>query len=167
MKWIRPNGKPIGRNEPCPCRSGKKFKHCHLNKTETDMAPSGFTETVKEDTPRLVVMFKREGEQERFQWGMVGGMPLLSLIGCVARVQAELPMLEPGDTRYECPDSALVIAWDGKRFDWYVHKDIPVDSLVGMLETIKAALVGSNAARQQAAQQVGLVGPDGRPIRRM
>jgi uncharacterized protein YecA (UPF0149 family) len=20
-----------GRNEPCPCGSGKKFKHCHLN----------------------------------------------------------------------------------------------------------------------------------------
>ena len=21
--------KKIGRNEPCPCKSGKKFKHCH------------------------------------------------------------------------------------------------------------------------------------------
>ncbi len=21
--------KPVGRNEPCPCGSGKKFKHCH------------------------------------------------------------------------------------------------------------------------------------------
>ena len=20
---------PVGRNEPCPCGSGKKFKHCH------------------------------------------------------------------------------------------------------------------------------------------
>lgn len=20
----------VGRNEPCPCGSGKKFKHCHL-----------------------------------------------------------------------------------------------------------------------------------------
>lgn len=24
-----PMGK-IGRNEPCPCGSGKKFKHCHM-----------------------------------------------------------------------------------------------------------------------------------------
>jgi uncharacterized protein YecA (UPF0149 family) len=24
----------VGRNEPCPCGSGKKFKKCHLNKTE-------------------------------------------------------------------------------------------------------------------------------------
>lgn len=22
-------GPKIGRNEPCPCRSGRKFKHCH------------------------------------------------------------------------------------------------------------------------------------------
>lgn len=22
----------VGRNEPCPCGSGKKFKHCHLTK---------------------------------------------------------------------------------------------------------------------------------------
>jgi hypothetical protein len=21
----------VGRNEPCPCESGKKFKYCHLN----------------------------------------------------------------------------------------------------------------------------------------
>jgi preprotein translocase subunit SecA len=21
--------KKVGRNEPCPCGSGKKFKHCH------------------------------------------------------------------------------------------------------------------------------------------
>ena len=22
-------GKKVGRNEPCPCGSGKKYKHCH------------------------------------------------------------------------------------------------------------------------------------------
>ena len=25
----RYNGRVVGRNEPCPCNSGKKFKHCH------------------------------------------------------------------------------------------------------------------------------------------
>lgn len=25
---------PIGRNAPCPCGSGKKFKHCHLRKRD-------------------------------------------------------------------------------------------------------------------------------------
>lgn len=37
-KWIPMDLKPtpaqvkrgrVGRNEPCPCASGKKFKHCH------------------------------------------------------------------------------------------------------------------------------------------
>ncbi|MEO7938530.1 MAG: SEC-C metal-binding domain-containing protein [Burkholderiaceae bacterium] len=23
------NPRKVGRNEPCPCGSGKKFKHCH------------------------------------------------------------------------------------------------------------------------------------------
>jgi uncharacterized protein YecA (UPF0149 family) len=29
---VQLNRKPpkVGRNEPCPCGSGKKFKHCHL-----------------------------------------------------------------------------------------------------------------------------------------
>jgi len=22
-------GRKVGRNEPCPCGSGQKFKHCH------------------------------------------------------------------------------------------------------------------------------------------
>jgi len=26
---MTPSGKKIGRNQPCPCGSGKKFKHCH------------------------------------------------------------------------------------------------------------------------------------------
>jgi preprotein translocase subunit SecA len=23
------DGRKVGRNEPCPCGSGKKYKHCH------------------------------------------------------------------------------------------------------------------------------------------
>ena len=26
-------GRKVGRNELCPCGSGKKFKNCHMNKT--------------------------------------------------------------------------------------------------------------------------------------
>jgi preprotein translocase subunit SecA len=25
----RPRASPVGRNDPCPCGSGKKYKHCH------------------------------------------------------------------------------------------------------------------------------------------
>ena len=34
--WVGPNkqywrgGRKIGRNEQCPCKSGKKFKKCHV-----------------------------------------------------------------------------------------------------------------------------------------
>jgi len=29
---VQPNPHNVGRNSPCPCGSGKKFKHCHLGK---------------------------------------------------------------------------------------------------------------------------------------
>ncbi|MFN3270057.1 MAG: SEC-C metal-binding domain-containing protein, partial [Candidatus Kapaibacteriota bacterium] len=28
--------KSIGRNDPCPCGSGKKYKHCHGKKVSTN-----------------------------------------------------------------------------------------------------------------------------------
>ncbi len=135
---------------------------------------SKFTELVTQDTPRLVVMFKRPAPgQEQYQWGMVGRIPLLSLIGHLGRVQAELALLEPGDPRFDIPESALCLAFvrgsqqpEDWCFQWWVHQDIPRDSLAGMLETIKAALVDSQMAQQARNQQVGLLGPDGSPMRR-
>lgn len=126
-----------------------------------------FEETVKADTPRLVVMFQLRGGEEVFQWGMVGTMPLLSLVGCVARVQVELIHPCPQGP-HVCPQPALCIAWDAERrgFDYFVHPDIPAEPLVGMLETIKATLLGTHQARKAAAEQVGLLGPDGHPMRR-
>jgi hypothetical protein len=125
---------------------------------------SKFSDTVKQDTPRLVVMYNGDGGQERFQWGMVGQLPVLTLIGYMTRVQAELAFRTPD----ECDQVALVIAWDGsaRRFDYFVHDDIPVDSLVGMLEMIKAALIGSRVAQQAKDEQIGLYDATGQPIRR-
>jgi hypothetical protein len=124
---------------------------------------SKFTETVKQDTPRLVVMFRRDGDNEMFQWGMVGEMPILTLVGYIIRVQAELFFR----AAEECPEPALVIAWDvaARKFDWFVHQDIPVDSLVGMLETVKTVILSTHMARQAANQQM-ILGPDGLPARR-
>ena len=31
---IRNETPKIGRNDPCPCGSGKKYKKCHLNKND-------------------------------------------------------------------------------------------------------------------------------------
>ncbi len=127
-----------------------------------------FAEAMATNPPRLVILFQRGGDgAEHFQWGTEKVMPALSLIGAIIRVQAELPLLEPGDERHDCNPSALVLAWDAttRTVQWFVNKDIPIEPLVGMLEVIKASLVGSRLAQHAAAQQMRIVGPDGQPIR--
>ncbi len=51
-------------------------------------------------------------------------------------------------------------------FEWFIHPDIPVNAMCGMLELVKVAILSSQMARQQAAQQVQVLGPDGRPMPR-
>ena len=125
---------------------------------------STFTDTVQQDTPRLVVEYKREGKKDLFTWGVVGAIPLVKLVGCIVRVQAKIV----GDSWIdECEPLALVIAWDDRaeNFDVFCHPGIPEDSLVGMLEVVKATLLATHAARQAGAQQM-ILGPNGRPMSR-
>lgn len=124
---------------------------------------SKFSETVNNDTPRFVVMYTKEGDAEKFSWGVVGQIPILSLIGQISRVQTDLFFKAPD----ECPEQALVITWDAmtRTFNWFCHPAIPIESLVGMLETIKSTIVATHMARQIAAQQM-ILGPDGSPMRR-
>jgi SEC-C motif-containing protein len=44
--------KKIGRNEPCPCGSGKKFKHCHLGR-EDELVQEGTSEFTLEMSARI------------------------------------------------------------------------------------------------------------------
>lgn len=44
--------KKIGRNDPCPCGSGKKFKHCHLGK-EDELALNGMGEISMEMSEKI------------------------------------------------------------------------------------------------------------------
>lgn len=129
------------------------------------MDTTRFADVVKQDTPRMVVAFQRDGDKELYRWGVVGTMPVLSLVGCIGRVQAEI-----GGSRYpsvgrECPESALVVIWDEaeKKFDWFLHPSIPLDSLLGMLEIVKATLVATHMAHAESGR-AALVGPDGRPL---
>ena len=125
---------------------------------------SKFTNNVRQDTPRLVVMFGWAGDgSESFQWGIVGKIPLLTLLGCIVRVQGELSFRSPD----ECDQMALVVTWNEqtRKCEWYVHPDIPVDPLVGMLETIKEAILQSLLARRAANQKV-VLGADGQPYRK-
>ena len=46
----------IGRNDPCPCGSGKKFKHCCLGKessTTSDHGAAGTSETLRKELEGL------------------------------------------------------------------------------------------------------------------
>lgn len=127
---------------------------------------SKFEDVVTEDTPRLIVQHHCESgtNEEQYQWGIVGSIPILNLIGTIVRIQTELvcQFHEPE----QCPEMALVIAWHGDKrtVTWFIHPDIPIDSIVGMLDTIKATITATHKARQMAAQQV-ILGPDGRPMR--
>jgi hypothetical protein len=44
--------KKIGRNDPCPCGSGKKFKHCHLGR-EDELALNGMGEISMEMSQKI------------------------------------------------------------------------------------------------------------------
>lgn len=121
---------------------------------------------IEQNTPRLVVEFRRAANnEEQFKWGMIGKLPALSVIGYVTRVQAELAFRKPE----ECEQLALIIVWDeeSRVFDYCVHPDIPVDSLVGMLEMVKVKLVDARIATEMIQQQggVGLYGADGVRLR--
>lgn len=124
---------------------------------------SYFYEKVKQDTPRLVVEFKIEGGKELFQWGIVGQIPLLTVIGAVDRAQSGLHTA----TLKECPERGLVIAYDpeSRTFETFAHPDTPIESMIGMLEAIKETLVSTHMARAAANQQF-ILGPDGRPMGR-
>lgn len=130
---------------------------------------SRFTDTVKQETPRLVITYHRdETGMERFQWGVVGKIPLMSLIGALCRVQAVLPDVAGISDDHHCPEPALVITWDDdfRLYDWFVHPSVPVAALVGMMEVVKITVVMSQQGRQAGNQQFSILGPDGNPMRR-
>ena len=126
-----------------------------------------YEEVIATNPPRLVVLFQRGRDGgEQFQWGVVGGIPVLTMVGYIARVQADLIA---GGWVPECTHDvpALVIAWDAqhRELSHFVHPDIPTDSLVGMLEMVKSMLVASRMGQHTAAQKVEILGPDGKPMR--
>ena len=123
---------------------------------------SKYAETVHADTPRLVIKYDVVNGKQQFQWGVVGTIPMLDLIGAMVRVQVEMVSSPYVET---CPEPALVIAWDeaNRRLDCFVGTDIPNDPLVAMLELVKTMLVATHMA-QQRAMQTPILGPNGMPI---
>jgi len=75
--------KKIGRNDPCPCGSGKKFKHCHLGK-EDELTLEGIGEFSEEMSAKITalpnVWYGRSRE-------MTDGLDMEQLTGIVAGVK--------------------------------------------------------------------------------
>jgi len=104
--------KTVGRNDPCPCGSGKKYKKCHLEADRAVTAPPPEAEPVYEIDYRLVE------EIGQFAMRRFGGLWFGTLLN---------------DVDYEQGDQAFLtllthwIAWkavvDGKRVaDWYLEE---------------------------------------------
>lgn len=125
---------------------------------------SNFTDSVKQNTPRLVVQYhpNPDGKGEGFEWGISSGIPMPALLGHITRAQLEMTNGSAED--HDCPQPAFVVAWNGEKFDWWVYRSIPVDSIVGMLEIIKATLIAGRVGQQAVSNRVQLLMPDGTPF---
>ena len=53
---VRPKGTEPGRNDPCPCKSGLKFKHCHGDKLKQAIC----NRLVNEKMVELITMEKKK-----------------------------------------------------------------------------------------------------------
>lgn len=124
---------------------------------------SKFTDTVTQETPRLVVKFKCEDGKEMFDWGVVGHIPLMSLIGAIVDVQTEITLEKWME---KCPEQALVIVWNelSHTFSYFVSDGIPVPPLVGMLEVIKTIIVAT-MLQQMETQRPKILAANGMPFR--
>jgi len=75
--------KKTGRNDPCPCGSGKKFKHCHLGK-EDELTLEGMGEFSPEMSAEITalpnVWYGRSQE-------MIDGLDIKQLTGVAAGVK--------------------------------------------------------------------------------
>lgn len=120
-------------------------------------------ESQQDGLSRLVVTYEIKDTGEVFNWGMAGEIPAMSLLGYITRVQGELAFRNPKD----CEHSALIITWDRdkKELDYCVHPSIPIDSLVGMLELIKAVILTAHMGGHTGSRGTPLLGPDGKPMR--
>lgn len=127
-----------------------------------------YSDALASDPPRFAVVMARNADgSEGYQWAVRGAIPVLNLVGAIGKVQAELQAGQwMPESEFEHPALVMVYNREDGDFATFLHPDIPVMSLCGMLEVIKALIVASKVAQQNGSQQFNLCGPDGRPMRR-
>ena len=127
-----------------------------------------YTDAITSDPPRFAVFYGKDASgEDNYEWGMRGKIPVLQLIGAIGSVQTQLQAGEwMAECEHERPALILMYVREEGEFAVFKHPDIPALSLCGMLEVIKALIVASKVAQQNAANQFNLCGPDGKPMRR-
>ena len=82
----------VGRNDPCPCGSGKKYKRCCLAKEEPKAHPSAPATMVTEEEDRLTKRLVSFAASSRFRRGFVEALSFF-----FSKPVAELPEVQNGD----------------------------------------------------------------------
>lgn len=126
---------------------------------------SHFAKVMESNPPRLVVLFRMTDNGEEFQWGIVGDVPIMTLIGGI--VDGQSKVMYGHRSMIQCDESAFVMTIEDGVLSYFIHQDIPKIPLLGMLETVKSAIIGGMVAQKAAAQRTQIVGPDGNPVKRL
>lgn len=133
-------------------------------RTDEDGEPkvSRFTKLMEGNPPRLMVRHRKdESGQDQFEWGITGGMPVLDLIGFLAKFQRVEGTIQD-EVR------ALVIIWipEMNDFEWFIHRNMPENGTLGVVESIKSLLIDSRNAQAVTSKRVEILGPTGQPLPR-
>jgi len=115
--------KKIGRNDPCHCGSGKKYKNCHLKTEQAQAKEDRAWESAARFLRRDLIVFAKE---ERFAESFAAGVALF--FNNYHTIKTAHEMNEP--------ESVLF-------FDWFTHDFIPDDRprLIEVYEAEKGELM--------------------------
>ncbi len=61
-------GRHVGRNEPCPCGSGRKYKHCCLEKDEEAARAANAQAATDADKPQTTAATRPPKHQTHQPW---------------------------------------------------------------------------------------------------
>lgn len=97
----------VGRNDPCHCGSGKKYKHCHLKIEQAKAQEERAWESAAHFLRRDFILFAKE---ERFAESFAAGVALF--FNNYYTMETAPAMSEPESLRF---------------FDWFTYDYIPAD----------------------------------------
>jgi len=130
----------LGRNDPCYCGSGKKYKHCHEPADKAAQAEAHAWDNARHNLTRDVIAFARE---QRFAQSFADGLKLL---------WNGHYTIETADSMSE--DETL------RFFDWFVFDYAPADRprLLDVYAAEKASSLNEIEAKQLAYWQAARPG---------